>query len=393
MQIAIVGAGTTYAIASRMRLALVLVLAACQGNSQADSSRDPRCVLVEYGLGKPSELPIRSEVVASGLEVPWGLAFLPDRSMLVAERPGRLVRITSDRRTHELARVRVARRHEGGLLGIALDPDFTHTHRLYLYYTAETKRGPRNRVERWHVASDYSGATAERVIVDNIPSAPYHDGGRIAFGPDGKLYIGTGDATHPKLAQDRKSLAGKVLRIEPDGSIPRDNPFAGSPTFLLGVRNVEALAWRDDGTLAIADHGPSGELGRTGHDEITLVHAGANLGWPTIFGCDAGRGMLSPALTWSDAGPPGGAVFYDGGSIREWRGDLVVPTLKSQHLHHVRFDSAGNVAAHDTSVTDRGRLRTGHRPRRLPRHRNHHPPAIQIALPAAPPTDLSLNAG
>jgi glucose/arabinose dehydrogenase len=342
----------------RMRFALVLLLAACQGNSEPDPHRDPRCVLVSYGFGKASEVPIRSEVVASGLEVPWGLAFLPDRSMLVSERPGRLVRITADGRKHELAHVRVARRHEGGLLGIALHPDFVRNRWLYIYYTADTRKGPRNRVERWHVATDYSGATPERVIVDDIPSAPFHDGGRIAFGPDGKLYVGTGDATHPKLAQNPRSLAGKILRIEADGSIPRDNPIANSPIFVLGVRNVEALAWRDDGTLAVADHGPTGELGRTGHDEITLVHAGANLGWPNAYGCDARPGMLAPALTWSEAAPPGGAAFYDGGSIAEWRGDLVVATLKSQHLHHIRFDREGNVVEHDTSVTDRGRLRT-----------------------------------
>jgi len=127
----------------RMRLALVLLLAACQANSEADPRRDPRCVLVDYGFGPASVLPIRSEVIASGLEVPWGLAFLPDRSMLVSERPGRLLRITADGRKHELARVRVARRHEGGLLGIALHPDFAHNRWLYVYYTAETRRGPR----------------------------------------------------------------------------------------------------------------------------------------------------------------------------------------------------------------------------------------------------------
>lgn len=329
-----------------MRLALVLLLAACQGNSQADPHRDPRCVLVEYGFGRTSEVPVRSEVVASGLEVPWGLAFLPDRSMLVSERSGRLVRITADGRKHELAHLRVARRHEGGLLGIALDPDFARDHWLYIYYTADTRQGPRNRVERWHVATDYSGAIRERLIIDGIPSAPFHDGGRIAFGPDGKLYIATGDAARPKLAQDRRSLAGKLLRVEADGSIPRDNPLANSPIFVLGVGNAEGFAWREDGTLAIVDR------------DVTLAHAGANLGWPIDSGCETRPGMLAPALTWSDTVLPAGAVFYAGGSIPEWRGDLIVSMLKSQHLHHIRFDHEGNVVEHDTSISDRGRLRT-----------------------------------
>ena len=340
-----------------MRIALVLLLAACQGSSEAGTQRDPRCVLVEYGFGRTSEVPLSVEVVASGLEVPWGLAWLPDGSMLVSERPGRLVRIADGKKT-VLARVRVARRYEGGLLGIALHPEFATNHWLYIYYTADTPHGPKNRVERWGVAPDLASAARERVIVDGIPAAPYHDGGRIAFGPDGKLYVGTGDSTRPTLAQDRKSLAGKILRLEPDGAIPADNPSATSPVFVMGVRNVEAFAWNDAGKLAIADHGPSGELGRSGHDEITLATPGANLGWPTIYGCDSHPGMLAPGLTWAEAAPPGGATFYDGGSIREWRGDLVVATLKSEHLHHVRFDSEGNVLAHDVALTDRGRLRT-----------------------------------
>jgi glucose/arabinose dehydrogenase len=339
-------------VSARMRWMLVLVLAACQGRSEAEPRRDRRCVQVDYGYGRTSDIPLAVDVVASGLEVPWGLAFLPDGSLLVSERPGRLVRIAGGQK-HELAHVRVANRAEGGLLGIALHPDFATNHWMYVYLT-----GPNNRVERWRVAPDYSSAHRDRVIVDGIASAPYHDGGRIAFGPDRKLYVATGDATRPKLAQDRKSLNGKILRLEDDGSIPRDNPIAGSPIYVMGVRNVESLAWRSDGTLAIADHGPSGELGRSGHDEVTLVTAGANLGWPTIYGCDARPGMASPALTWSEAVPPGGAAFYEGGSIIEWRGDLIIATLKSHHLHHIHFDREGNVDHHDVALTNRGRLRT-----------------------------------
>lgn len=344
-------------VSGQMRTALVLLVAACQSNSQADPRRDPHCVQVDYGFGRTSEIPLTADVVASGLEVPWGLQFLPDGSMLVGERRGTVVRIEGGHK-REVAHVRVARRAEAGLLGIALHPDFARNRWLYLYYTVDGRRGPKNRVERWRLSSDDRTAVPERVIVDGIPSAPYHDGGRIAFGPDRKLYVATGDATQPALAQDRNSLAGKILRLEDDGSIPHDNPRAGSPIYVLGVRNVESLAWRADGTLAIADHGPSGELGRSGHDEITLATAGANLGWPTIYGCEVRPGMQAPALTWSEAVPPGGAVFYDGGSITEWRGDLVVATLKSHHLHHVRFDRDGNAIEHDIALVDHGRLRT-----------------------------------
>jgi len=328
-----------------MRAALLLLLAACQGNSEAGPQRDPRCVFVEYGFGKTSTVPLSVEVVASGLEVPWGVAFLPDRSMLVSERAGRLTRVANGKKT-VLAHIRVARRQEGGLLGIALHPDFRDNGWLYVYYTAESKRGPVNRVERWRVTPDFTRATPDRVIVDGIPSAPFHDGGRIAFGADGKLYVGTGDASRPKLAQDAKSVAGKILRLEDDGSIPKDNPLPASPVFVMGARDVEAFAWRSDGAFAVADH-----------DEITLATPGANLGWPAIHGCDAHAGMLAPRLSWDEAVPPGGATFYEGGSIAEWRGDLVIATLKSEHLHHVRFDAEDNVLVHDVALTDRGRLR------------------------------------
>jgi glucose/arabinose dehydrogenase len=344
-------------VSGRMRVPLVLLLVACQGSSHADPRRDPRCVQVDYGYGRESAVPIAAEVVASGLEVPWGLQFLPDGSMLVSERRGALVRIERGHK-REVAHVSVARRTESGLLGIALHPDFARNRWLYLYYTVDGRRGAKNRVERWRMAPDFQSAVAERVIIDGIPSAPYHDGGRIAFGPDRKLYVATGDATKPALAQDPNSLAGKILRLEDDGAIPSDNPRAGNPLYMLGVRNVESLAWRADGALAVADHGPSGELGRSGHDEITFATAGANLGWPAIYGCDTRPGMLAPSLTWSDAVPPGGAVFYDGGSITEWRGDLVVATLQSHHLQHVRFDHDGNAIAHDVALTDHGRVRT-----------------------------------
>ena len=333
-----------------MRPYLVVLLAACQSTSHAAPAPAP-CELVQHGFGPQAKTDLRVDVVASGLEVPWGMAFLPDRSILVTERPGRIRRIVDGKATL-VARVRVARAAEGGLLGLALSPDFASDHAFYIYYTADTPRGQRNRVERWRLAEDLASAKPERVVVDGIPSARYHDGGRIAFGPDHMLYIGTGDATEPDRAQDLASPSGKILRVDKDGGIPADNPRRGSAVYIAGVRNVEAFDWRSDGALAIAEHGPSGELGRTGHDRVSLLTkpAGANLGWPTIYGCETRPDFAPAALSWVEAVPPGGAAF--------WRDDFMIGTLGSEHLHRVRFDRDGRMTDHAVVLAGRGRLRT-----------------------------------
>jgi glucose/arabinose dehydrogenase len=327
---------------------LLVLLAACQGSSQAATGSE--CELVQDGYGPVQTADVRVDVVASGLEVPWGLAFLPDKSLLVTERPGRIQRIV-DGKASLVANVPIAGRGEGGLLGLALAPDFAHSHAFYIYYTTDTMTGPRNRVERWRLADNLASARPDRVIVDDIPSAPYHDGGRIAFGPDHALYIGTGDATQPQHAQNPTSPSGKILRVDPSGK---------SAVYISGVRNAEAFDWRSDGALAIADHGPSGEMGRTGHDRVFLLShpAGANLGWPTVYGCETRAGFAAPALSWTEAVPPGGAAFYGDGSIAAWRGDFLIGTLKSQHLHRVRFDHDGRVIGHSIVLEGRGRLRT-----------------------------------
>jgi glucose/arabinose dehydrogenase len=186
------------------------------------------------------------------------------------------------------------------------------------------------------------------VLIDGIPAARFHDGGRLRFGPDGMLYVGTGDAREPSRSQDPRSTAGKILRVTADGEIPNDNPIAGSAAYVMGVRNTQGFDWSEAGTLFVTDHGPSGELGRRGHDEVNVVTAaGANLGWPRLFGCDGGQGMVRPALTWLGAVPPGGAIVYGGSAIPEWQGDLIVATLGSQHLHRVRFDAGGRLAGHE----------------------------------------------
>ena len=349
----------------RLLLSALVVLtasaSACR-KSQAQGTASPAdCLLVEDGWGPDGGVPITVDVVAEGLEVPWGVAFLPGGDALITERPGRVRLLRGgQRRPAPVATLPLSANGEGGLLGIAAPPDFATNRQFYLYVTTQADGKAQNRVERWTLSPDGTSATFERVIFANIPSAKYHDGGRLRFGPDGMLYVGTGDSRDPDLSQDAASPAGKLLRLTPDGAVPQDNPFPNSPAFLLGVRNTQGFDWRDATTLYVTDHGPSGETMRFGHDEVNVVKAGDNLGWPGIYSCETRSGRVTPSLTFDDAMPPGGAAVYTGSAIPEWRGSLLVGTLKSRHLHRVEFDARDprRVTRHEVYLRDTwGRLR------------------------------------
>lgn len=330
------------ALRSRV-LALALAAAGCEPARAA-----PGCKLVESGWGPPGAVPVRVERVATGLEVPWGLAFLPGGDVLVTERPGRIRMIRGGRlEAAPVATLAVAGRGEGGLLGIAADPRFAENRRFYVHYTGERDGRAVNRVVRWVLAPDGRSAREDRVLLDDIAAERYHDGGRLRFGPDGMLHVGTGDAGRPSRSQDRGDPAGKILRITTDGAPAPGNPFQGSPVLVLGLRNVQAFDWLDDGRLVVADHGPSGELGRRGHDEISIARPGANLGWPDIYACEAREGMVSPLLAFRDAMPPGGGAVYRGSAIPAWKGSLLVGTLGSRHLHRVELAPDGTAARHE----------------------------------------------
>ncbi|MBD2168456.1 PQQ-dependent sugar dehydrogenase [Calothrix membranacea FACHB-236] len=307
--------------------------------SQETAANNQACTLVENGFGSPRQVNLRAEEVVTGLEVPWGIAFLPNQDMLVTERPGR-VRLVQDSKliAKPVATIDVTDSGEGGLLGIAAHPNFAENRLFYVYYTADRNGAQVNRVERWRLSQNGLTASPDRVIVDNIPVAQFHNGGRIRFGPDRMLYIGTGDAREPQISQDVNSLAGKILRVTPDGQVPPDNPFAKNPVYITGIRNTQGFDWRDTSTLWVTDHGPSGELGRRGHDKLSLARAGDNLGWPTIYRCESGKGLVTPSIVWREALPPGGAAIYTGNSIPEWKGSLIIATLRSQHLQRVAFN-------------------------------------------------------
>lgn len=245
------------------------------------------------------------EVVAQNLEIPWAVAFLPDGNMLVTERPGRVQRVTQAGAVELVAQVEgVLHIGEGGLLGLALHPDFGENNWIYLYLTYSSNgNNTLNRVVRYSYAA--TGLSERRVIIDEIPGARNHNGGRIAFGPDGYLYITTGDAGEPSLSQDTESLAGKILRVTDTGEPAPGNPF-GTEVYSYGHRNPQGLTWRD-GELWATEHGPRAQ------DELNLVQAGQNYGWPQITGTQERAGMRSPVIqsgdeTWA----PSGLAYHKG---------------------------------------------------------------------------------
>jgi glucose/arabinose dehydrogenase len=320
---------------------------------------DSTCQEVTSGDGPAGATQVHAVVVASGLEVPWSLGFLPGDRMLLTERPGRVRLIENGALLAQpVATLNPMTVGESGLLGLAVDPQFDKNRFIYLYVSGETQTGTSNRVERWKVGDDFHSAELDKIILAGINGAQFHDGGRLRFGPDGFLYIGTGDGRQPDRAQSLDELAGKILRVTRDGDVPADNPWPGKAAFVMGVRNTEGFDWFSAKEMVMTDHGPSGELNRTGHDEVNVVKAGDNLGWPTIFGCQAGQGLVTPRLTWTKAVPPGGAALYTSDEIPEWKGSLLIGVLGATHLHRVVFSADAKVASHEVYFSGTfGRLR------------------------------------
>ncbi len=308
-------------------------------------------------IASPAIAGPRVSIYAQGLEIPWSIAFAPDGRAFVTERPGR-VRVIRDGRLDPdpVARLDVAHVGEGGLLGLALDPAFPRRPFLYVYCTYRDGE-LKNRVERLRERD--GRFVRDRVLLDGIPGASIHDGGRIRFGPDGMLYVATGDGARSNSAQDPKSLAGKILRITADGEIPPDNPVAGSPVFSLGHRNVQGLAWHPGTkTLYATEHGPSGERGWCCHDEANAIRPGGNYGWPRVIGDEhQGRSEYVPPLAHSgrDTWAPSGASFVTSGP---WKGRFVFANLRGGHLRMFLLDGDGKrVIRQERLLEGFGRLR------------------------------------
>jgi aldose sugar dehydrogenase len=296
----------------------------------------------------PAEVQV--EAIAAGLDTPWGLAFAPDGRLFFTERPGR-VRVIEGGvlRDEPLITLPVEEIGEGGLMGLEVDPGFPERPYLYTKYTYRSGGEILNRVVRLRVEG--SSAVQDAVLLDGIPGASTHNGGRVKVGPDGKLYVTTGDAQRPQLSQDGESLAGKVLRMELDGSVPDDNPIPGSLVHSLGHRNSQGLAWHPGtGELYATEHGPVGD------DEVNLIEAGENYGWPEVRGQEHGE-YRGPIAVYTPAVAPGGAAFYEG-DVEEWRGSLFFATLRGAHLHRLEVGDDGRVVGRERLFEgEYGRLR------------------------------------
>jgi glucose/arabinose dehydrogenase len=338
-------------------LAGSMLLAGCGGSDDSASpsprrSSAPSASTSDTPSGNPSSTPTSESpthstrpevigVVAKNLEVPWGIAFLPDDSALVTERDsGRVLHIVGQRVTPVGSVDALAHAAgESGLLGIAVSPSYDRDHRVFLYATTSSDtRGLR---------STFQGGRLGRLdpILTGIPAGPYHDGGRLAFGPDGMLYVSTGEAGEAHRAQERSSLGGKILRITQDGDPAPGNPDPGSPVWTWGHRNVQGLAFDPDGNLWAS------EFGQDTFDELNLIRKGHNYGWPLVEGKGDAPGMTNPEITWAtDDASPSGLAFLDG---RLWLG-----ALRGERLW--RIDVKGRKASHEKAffVGRWGRMRT-----------------------------------
>ena len=272
-------------------------------------------------------------IYAQNLEVVWALAFLPGGDLLATERKGTVNLIDKEGNVSRIFTLsNVLQTGESGLHGIALHPDFENNQFLYLYYTYKGNGdNTQNRVSRFRF--DGKTFTDEKIIVDAIPGAIFHDGGRIKFGTDKNLYITTGDARNPSLAQDVNSLAGKILRVTDEGNPASGNPF-GTRIWSYGHRNPQGIAWDDKGRLWETEHGDSAT------DEFNLIEPGKNYGWPTIRGDQKAEGLKTPVLhSGNDTWAPAGAAFING--------SIFFGGLKGQALFQAKLqDNSATLTTH-----------------------------------------------
>ncbi|GAB2680000.1 PQQ-dependent sugar dehydrogenase [Nocardia goodfellowii] len=330
----------------RARSASILValligaaLTACGGEPDPGEA-NPGTAVSSTATSTPSGVPDlgAAEEIALGIDVPWGLALLPDGAALVAERDtGRVLRVVAGRAPEQVYQVSgVVARGEGGLLGLAIARDYAATGWVYAYFTGADD----NRIVRFRLGGP------QEVVFTGIAKAGNHNGGRIEFGPDGMLYVGTGDAGQTDRSPDPGSPNGKILRLTPDGQPAPGNPTTGSPVYSLGHRNVQGLAWDRSGRLFAA------EFGQNRLDEVNLIEPGRNYGWPAVEGAGGGdRGYADPLLTWptSAASPSGIAIAGD---------TLYVAALRGERLWTAKI-SDGKLGEPAALLQDRyGRLRT-----------------------------------
>jgi quinoprotein glucose dehydrogenase len=300
-------------------------------------------LLILLAIPAAAQMPpgARLEVVAGGLNNPWGVGFAPDGRIFVSERTGR-IRLIQDGRLQAVPWLELPIARGGpGLLGLALAPNFANRPAVYVVGGfpvpgAGDSAVFQNRLLRIPVRDGRPGPV--EVLLDRLPSNRAHAGSAVTFGPDGMLYVTLGDAFRPAASQHDTSYAGKILRLTPDGRVPGDNPVPGSPILARGLRNTQGLAWHPETRALFAtEHGPSGwpwEDGRRDHDELNQIVPGGNYGWPEVAGMGGRRGYIDPLVAWTPAIAPSGLAFYTG-PYRPWQGQLFLGALRGRHLRRL----------------------------------------------------------
>lgn len=287
------------------------------------------------------------ETVATGLEAPWSVVFRNGTPLLSERDSGRILELSADGAARTVGTIAgVTGTGEGGLLGLAVDG----RGRLYVYSTGTEG----NRLQRFDVTGEpgsFALGQAE-TLLDGIASASYHDGGRIAFGPDGMLYVAIGDAGQRNSSQNLESLNGKILRMTPDGDVPGDNPFPGSLVYSYGHRNPQGLAWAEDGTMFAT------EFGQNTWDELNIITAGANYGWPTVEGIATTGGFTDPVQQWEPAeASPSGITHIDGTLfIANLRGQVLRSVPVADPSTSTTYYSGGFGRIRDVTMSPDGKL-------------------------------------
>jgi glucose/arabinose dehydrogenase len=321
------------------------------------------CDPATAGISQPPNGELAADVVATGLDTVWELAWGPDGFIWITERAGRISRLNTQSGTVTLAgQVAVSEIGEGGLMGLAFHPDFASQPWVYVAHTYTAQGETRNRVVRMRF--DGTSLGTPEVLLADIPGASIHNGSRLAVGPDRLLYVTTGDASDASNAQSRDALAGKILRLTLDGQPAPGNPF-GTRTFSWGHRNPQGMVFAPDGSLYITEHGPAD------NDEVNRIEAGRNYGWPAVHGrCDGDIGMAEtsfcsgndvaePLAIWTPTIAPAGLAYYDAELIPAFRRSLLFATLKDATLYRLVLSTDGRTvqATEKLFVHEFGRLR------------------------------------
>lgn len=309
----------------------------------------------------PSPVTLADKVLTSNLTLPWEIHWGPDNQIWMTERGGRISRVNPGTgAVSPLLTINdVVAQGEGGLLGMVLHPDFNTSPQVFIAYNYNNTGNYREKIVRYNYSNDaLSNAT---VILDNLAASRNHNGCRLVFGPDKKLYISTGDAENTSSPQNTSSLNGKILRIETDGSIPADNPINGSAIWSLGHRNAQGLVFHNN-ILYSSEHGPNND------DEVNIIQKGKNYGWPNVQGfcntsgeqtfCTANN-VVEPLQAWTPTIAVCGLDFYANDRIPQWKNSLLMATLKGSTLYQLQLNTAGtSISGTNTFLANKyGRLR------------------------------------